>query len=210
MRTSIKYIFALLLTLAAISTVNAAAQAPAATQAGPASDSLSGPELAVGYTFLHSNAPPGGCGCFNLNGANATFALPVKPRSFELVGDITITHAGGITSSGYSLTLSTFTAGGRYLHRLGHFPVQAYGQGLIGVAHSSGTLIPAQNPGVSSNAGAAFAANLGGGVDLDINRRFSLRLVEADYLITTFDNNVNNRQNHLRISSGVIVRFGKK
>ena len=209
MRASIKYIFAFLLTIAAVSPLNAAAQAPA-TQSGPARDQLSGLELAVGYTFLHSNAPPGGCGCFNLNGANATFALPVRPGSFELVGDITVTHAGGITSSGYNLTLSTFTAGGRYQYRLGNSPIHAYGQGLIGVAHSSGTLIPAQTPGVSSNASAAFAANLGGGVDLDINRRFSLRLVEADYLITTFDNNVNNRQNHLRISSGVVVRFGKK
>jgi outer membrane immunogenic protein len=211
MQLRIKYAFGLLVMIAAVSTAAAKAQTPAAAPAAPApvSDGSSRPELAVGYTFLHSNAPPGGCGCFNLNGGNATFALPVKPGMFDLVGDITVTHAGGISSSGYTLTLSTFTVGGRYLHPLGHSPLEGYGQALIGVAHSSGTLIPAQSPGVSSNAGATFVANLGGGVDLRINHRFSLRLAEADYLVTTFNNSVNNRQNHLRISSGLVVRFGK-
>jgi len=189
MRPSIQSIFALLL-IAAISPAHA--------------------QLALGYTFLDSNAPPGGCGCFNLNGGNATFAMPVKPGMFDLVGDITVTHAGGITSSGYTLTLSTFTVGGRYLHSLGHSPLQGYAQALLGVVHSSGTLIPAPSPGVTSNAGATLAANLGGGVDLHINRRFSVRLAEVDYMVTTFDNSVNNRQNHLRVSSGIVVRFGKK
>jgi peptidoglycan-associated lipoprotein len=31
-------------------------------------------ELALGYTYMHSNAPPCGCGCFNLNGGSATVA----------------------------------------------------------------------------------------------------------------------------------------
>jgi hypothetical protein len=34
-------------------------------------------------------------------------------------------------------------------------------------------------------AGAAFAANFGGGLDMRVNRRFSLRLAEVDYLLTT-------------------------
>jgi outer membrane immunogenic protein len=212
MQLRIQCALGLLVMIAASSTVAADAQTPAAAPAAtpaPVSDGSSSPELAIGYTFLHSNAPPGGCGCFNLNGGNATFALPVKPGMFDLVGDVTVTHAGGISSSGYTLTLSTFTAGGRYLYPLGHSRLQAYAQALIGVAHSSGTLIPAQSPLVTSNAGATFVANLGGGANLRINRRFSLRLAEADYLVTTFDNNVNNRQNHLRISSGVVIQFGK-
>ena len=214
MQLRIKYAFGLLMTIAVVSAVPSLAQTatPATAPAAPAAatpDTSSRPKLAVGYTFLHSNAPPGGCGCFNLNGGNATFALPVKPGMFDLVGDITVTHTGGISSSGYTLTLSTFTVGGRYLHPLGHLPLEGYGQALIGVAHSSGTLIPTQSPGVTSNAGATFVANLGGGLDLRINRRFSLRLAEADYLVTTFNNSVNNRQNHFRISSGVVIRFGK-
>jgi outer membrane immunogenic protein len=163
-------------------------------------------ELAFDYNYVHSNAPPGDCGCINLNGGSATFAWPVKPGGFAVVGEISVTHAGGISSNGYDLTLSTFTAGARYLPRLGHSPMQPFGQVLVGVAHSSGSLVQAPNP-AASNAGAAFAALVGGGLDLRANGRFSIRLVEADYLVTTFDNGINDHQNNLRISAGIVFHF---
>jgi peptidoglycan-associated lipoprotein len=164
-------------------------------------------ELALDYSYLRSNAPPDGCGCFNLNGGSATFAWTLKPEgAFALVGDITAAHAGSITSSGYGLTLSAYTVGARYQPRIGHSPWQPFGQVLVGLAHSSGSLVEGQSP-ATSNAGAAFAANLGGGLDLGVNRRFSFRLVEADYLVTTFDNGVNDHQNNLRLSAGVVLRF---
>ena len=206
MRLRITHTFALLLTIAAVS-IAAVAQVP--DQAPPASDKPLRAELALDYSYLRSNAPPGGCGCFNLNGGSATFAWPVKPGSFALAGDVTVAHAGAVSNTGDSLTLSTFTAGGRYLPKLGHSPVQPFGQALIGLAHSSGTLVQGSNPG-AGNAGAAFAANLGGGLDLHANRRFSLRLIDADYLVTTFDNGSNNHQNNLRISAGVIIHFCEK
>jgi len=208
MRLRIKTTFALLLTLAAVSTRPAVAQVPPA-QPMPASDKPYRAELAFGYTYLHSNAPPGGCGCFNLNGGNATFAWPIKSGMFALVGDVTVAYAGAVSTTGDSLTLSTFTAGGRYLPRLKHSPLQPFGQVLAGLAHSSGTLVQGSNPG-AGNAGAAFAANLGGGLDLRATRRFSVRLVEADYLLTTLDNGSNNYQNNLRISAGMVVHFGEK
>jgi len=62
---------------------------------------------------------------------------------------------------------------------------------------------------LTANAGSAFAANLGGGVDWRASRRFSVRLLEADYLVTTFDNGVNDHQNSLRLGAGVVMRFGK-
>jgi hypothetical protein len=43
-------------------------------------------------------------------------------------------------------------------------------------------------------------------VDLHLDHHFSLRLVEADYLPTTFANGVNGRQNNPRIGAGVAVR----
>jgi peptidoglycan-associated lipoprotein len=220
MRLRIGTTFALLLTVAAVSIASALAQSQDQAPVAPAPSSVNSAkplraELALGYTYLRSNVPPGGCGCFNLNGGNATFAwlLPsassVKPGSFALVGDVTITHAGAAASTGDSLTLSTFTAGARYLPRLGRSPVQPYGQALIGLAHSSGTLVQGTHP-AAQNAGAAFAANLGGALDLRFSRRFSVRLIEADYLVTTFDNGINNHQNNLRITAGVVMRFGKR
>jgi hypothetical protein len=91
---------------------------------------------------------------------------------------------------------------------MGRSSSHTFGQALIGLAHSSGAFIQGSNPG-ATNAGAAFAAHLGGGLDLGVNRRFSLRLIGAGYLATTFDNGVNNRQNILRIGAGVAIHFGK-
>jgi peptidoglycan-associated lipoprotein len=208
MRLRIGNTFALLLTVAAGSIAPALAQSPdqAPVQLAPAAGKPLRSELALGYSYLRSNEPPGGCGCFNLNGGSATFAWPVKPGSFALVGDVTVAHEGSAANAGATLTLSAFTAGARYLPKLGRSPVQPYGQALVGLAHSTGTLVQGANP-AAQNAGAAFAANLGGGLDLRASRRFSVRLIEADYLVTTFDNSTNNHQNNLRIGAGVVLRF---
>ena len=201
MRIRNQYSFALLLACAVVSTASAVAQAP--VQPAASSEKHLRAELALDYTLLRSNAPPGGCSCFNLNGGSATFAWPLKPASqFALVGDLTAAHASGISSAGYDLLLSTYTVGARYRPRLGHSPLEPFGQVLLGAAHTSGALVSGQ-----TNAGAAFAANLGGGLDLRANQRFSFRLIEADYLVTTIDNGVNNHHNNLRISSGFVVRF---
>lgn len=201
MRLRINRTFALLLTIAVASTTQVVAQ----TSGRPASNKPRA-DLALGYTYLHSNAPPGGCGCFNLNGGNATFAWPLGSGQFALAGDVTIAHAATVTTSGDNLTLSTFTAGVRYLPPLRLSSLQPFGQVLLGLAHSSGTLVRGSNPG-AANAGAAFAGNFGGGLDLHATARFSVRLVEADYLLTSFDNGSNNHQNDLRISAGAVIHF---
>ena len=75
------------------------------------------------------------------------------------MGDITADHAGSISSSGYSLTLSAYTVGARYRQHIGHSPLQPFGQVLVGLAHSSGSLVGGQSP-AASNAGAAFAGSV--------------------------------------------------
>ncbi len=127
-------------------------------------------------------------------------------EKFALAGDVTIANAGAVSTSGDNLTFSTFTAGVLYLPPMKSRSFQPFGQVLVGIAHSSGTLVQGANPGAAS-AGAAFAGNFGGGLDLRVNPRFSIRLVEADYLLTTFDNGTNNHQNNLRISAGVVIHF---
>jgi outer membrane immunogenic protein len=74
----------------------------------------------------------------------------------------------------------------------------------VGGAHASGSLVEGSG---SSTGGGAFASLVGGGVDLRATRRFSIRLVEADYLVTTFDNGGNNHQNNFRIGAGVVFHF---
>jgi len=161
------------------------------------------PELALNYTYLHANAPPGGCGCFSLNGGSAEFAWPVGLRGVALAGDVTVAHANKIGNSNSSLTLSSFTTGVRYSPPLKRTRYQPFGQLLIGYSHLSGPFTQSQ-VATSSN---GFAAHLGGGLDARVSRRLALRLIEADYLVTTFDNGVNNHQNLLRLSAGIVLRF---
>ena len=204
LRINRTFVLFLLLTIAAVSACPALAQ-NSIQPATPAEKPLRA-ELAFDYSYLHSNAPPGGCGCFNLNGGSATFAWAIKPGKWDLVGDITSAHASNISAAGYGLTLSAFTAGVRYLPRFHHSSLQPFGQVLVGIAHSSGTLVQGSNS-ATTNPGAAFASNLGGGLDLNATRRFSIRLIEADYLVTTFNNGTNNHQNNLRIGAGVVIHF---
>ena len=62
-------------------------------------------------------------------------------------------------------------------------------------------------PEVSSFTYAAnrFAYGFGGGIDVNLNRRFAIRIVQADYLRT----HMQVTGNELRLQSGVVVRFGK-
>src|SRR3984957_3601339 len=134
MRLSIYREFAVLLTIDVASLCPASAHA----QAAPTTESTARPEVALGYTYLRSNAPQGSCGCFNVSGGNATFAWPLASGKFALAGDVTIAHAGTVSSSGDNLTLSTFTAGGRYLPPMKRRKFQPLGQGLAGRAPPRG------------------------------------------------------------------------
>ena len=202
MRIRIKAKFVLLLVMTAVSFMGSVATAQRSTT--PSTQPR--PELALEYTFVHSNAPPGSCTCFNLNGGTANFAWPIKSGGFALAADLSVTHAGSISSNGDDLTLTAFTVGGRYTRRIGHSPLRPFGQVLVGFAHSSGSLVEGRSSSVT-NSGAAFTANIGGGVDLRVSHRFSVRIVDANYFVTTFDNGDNNHQNNLRLDSGLVVRL---
>jgi opacity protein-like surface antigen len=61
----------------------------------------------------------------------------------------------------------------------------------------------------------AFALTVGGGFDIKINKKFSLRPIQAEYLYTRFGNNCNlelcsnnNNQNSFRLKSGFVVGWG--
>ncbi len=175
----------------------------AKAQQSPVDSTKPRPELALTYTYVHANAPPAGCGCFSLNGGSAEFAWPTGSRGVALAGDVTVGHTNSIGSSGASLTLSSFTTGVRYSPPLKRTRFQPFGEILVGYGHISGSFTQRQTTSSSNG----FAANLGGGLDAHLNQRLSLRLIEADYLVTTFDNGINNHQNLLRISTGIILRF---
>jgi hypothetical protein len=108
----------------------------------------------------------------------------------------------------YDLTLTAITAGVRYRPML-RSKWDPFGQILIGVANANGSLVEGNTP-AAKNSTLNFASQVGGGLDYRLSPRFSLRIAEADYFLTTTSNGVNDHQNNLRVSSGFAYRFGRR
>ena len=54
----------------------------------------------------------------------------------------------------------------------------------------------------------AFATALGAGFDRKLSKHVAWRVVQAEYLITKFQDGNNNFQNNLRLATGLVFRFG--
>jgi peptidoglycan-associated lipoprotein len=190
----LKSVLLLMLVLCGASTLVPAAQA----QAEP-----SQLEAGIDYNFVRANGPPGGCGCFSMNGANARASVRLA-GGFSAVGEFGGEFSSDVNGTGEDLTLYSYLFGPRYTVRKWE-RWQPFAQLLVGGAHASGTF----EPSVSGTSGSynAFAMVAGGGLDINLTKRIGIRAVEADYYLTLFPNGVNGHQNNLRIAAGVYFRF---
>lgn len=178
---------------------------PLRAQSSPASaPALPQAEIAVGYSYLHSNAPPGGCGCFSMNGFTVQGGFPVERKGFSVVADFTVETKTNVDGTRTSLTLGSFSVGTRY--RLIDRGWEPFGEVLLGGvrAHGGYNKIGITSP---DSATLSFAGTIGGGLDRRLSQHWSLRLIEADYMPTTFDNGSNNHQNNLRVAAGLAFHF---
>lgn len=166
--------------------------------------SISKVEAAVGYSYVHTNAPPGDCGCFSLNGGTGSVAYYFR-NDFGAVAEISGQAASNIGAGQQDLTLVSYLFGPRYRWHPGRKLVP-FGQVLAGGAHAGNSFAA----GSGGNAGAAnvFAAAIGGGVDFTLTSHIAIRPAQLDYYLTRFDNGSNDHQNNLRYSGGIIFRFG--
>jgi outer membrane immunogenic protein len=173
-----------------------------APAAGAQSDS-SKLELGVDYNYVRANGPPGGCGCFSMNGGNIWAAYNLT-RNFSAVAEFSGQHAGNIAGLGEDLTLFSYLFGPRYTLRASDRWLP-FAQVLVGGAHASGTYEPTLTG--ASGSYNSFSLVAGGGLDISLTHRVAIRAFEGDYYLTRFPNGVNGRQNNLRISAGFIFRF---
>jgi len=163
-------------------------------------------ELSLGYSYVHTNAPPDHCGCFSMNGASAAYQFRLSD-SIGIVGDLGVEHAGNVRSSGLDLTLTSVLGGARYTDsHVAAGRVALFGQALVGVTRASGGLA-AIAPG-AHGASTDFSALVGAGIDIQVSPRLSLRALELDYFLTRLPNGVNGYQNNLRASIGLVFHFG--
>jgi hypothetical protein len=123
------------------------------------------------------------------------------------VVDVSSQFTSHASSTGNSLTLTSFLAGGRFqlpepwLRRIRKHRPLPFAQVLVGAAHAGGG-----EAGVG-DASYGFAARLGGGIDVPVSSRFSIRAIQIDYFPTTFANAANDHQNNLMVSAGIVFRW---
>ncbi|HTZ99280.1 MAG TPA: outer membrane beta-barrel protein [Candidatus Aquilonibacter sp.] len=153
-------------------------------------------EVFAGYSYLHSSVT-GTSFSANLNGGSAS--VSVNPTSWlGLVGDFGGYHGGlNSDSSGINGELYTYMFGPKSAFRVGRFT--PFVQSLFGGIHaSSGSAFGSEN---------AFAMATGGGLDVNAAQHLGIRLVQAEYVLTTLHDGVNNRQNSVRVSAGIVFRW---
>jgi len=149
-----------------------------------------------------------------------------------------ITNPGGTLSVldvGVQNT-TAFTYGGPRIYFRTH-RLAPFGQVLVGAAYrhlttgvtalTSATtpIVPVVNPaglfpgpltlvsGQLTNVNNAFSMRIGGGLDYRLNKHFSIRAVEVDYILTRFPNLSNGfreNQNSIAASAGAIFTFGEQ
>jgi outer membrane immunogenic protein len=164
-------------------------------------------DAAAAYHWVRSNAGPGECGCFGLNGGGISGSWNVR-GPWSAVVDFSAEYAGSAPTTGSSLTLSSYLAGVRYrlpqpwLH--GAHKPQPFAQILLGAGHAGGGVA-----GVG-DASFGFATRIGGGVDVPISPRFSLRVIQIDYYLTTFANATNDHQNNLLVGAGFVFHWSRQ
>ena len=163
-------------------------------------------EISFNYSYARSNAAPGQCGCFNMNGGSSEVAFHAF-RALSVVADLTGERATTIgPTAGDDLSLVVFTVGPRFSHRFSGGKFTPFVQGLVGAAHGFDGLFPGAG-GTLSGAASSLAVLAGGGLDLTINRHLAIRAIQADYLRTQLPNGQANEQNLLRLGAGIVLRI---
>jgi len=178
-------------------------------------------ELFLGYSYLH--AVPGlaaGNRLVWLNGGSASIAYNFN-RYLGIVGDVgaltnsQVRFTGAYTSTvdvnNANVNVITYLFGPRLSFRK-YNRITPFAQVLFGGAHAgavsltpctfSCTLLPAEN---------AFAMTAGGGLDIKVHRHFAIRVIQAEYLMTRFQDYTTGAtatQNDVRLSAGIVFRFG--
>lgn len=176
-------------------------------------------EVTGDYSYFRFN--PGLPSYFNshsLNGGGGQVTFFITPN-IGLAGDLQgygsytqCTKPGAIIQGCASGNLFTYMFGPQLKARMGK--LEPFGEVLLGGAHSNlygnacskiSGLCESKSP--SNN---AFSLAVGGGVDFAVTEKITIRIVDADYVLTRFGNNFtggNNSQSNFRFQTGIQFQF---
>jgi outer membrane protein OmpA-like peptidoglycan-associated protein len=179
-------------------------------------------EWFMGYSYLRAVPTLAAANRLDwLNGGSTSIAFNLT-RYLGLVGDF-----GGFNETRLLLTTGnppraaapyqavddgtvfTFLAGPRFSFR-SHERFTPFVQALFGDVRASQELLcPSCTPSLPTEN--AFALTAGGGLDIKASHHFAIRAIQAEYMMTRFENFAAGKtagQNDMRLSSGLVFRFG--
>jgi outer membrane immunogenic protein len=171
----------------------------AAAQAAVRDHASASLDLGVNYIWLHAIAPAGQCGCFSANGGSGTVALNFggAAHDLSLLADLSGSHSSNLNGTSQTITIADYLFGVRYtLH--GRHRFAPYGQALIGASHETSNYAY-----VLSTTSVAFSG--GGGATLRIAPHLGWNVFQADWIHSDLPNGSNNRQNDVRLGTGIFL-----
>lgn len=184
-------------------------------------------ELALDYSFARYAPSASYTQGHSLNGGGGAIKVNVN----EFLGFVMDLQGYGSNKTSFTIPPNTYFPGGgagtvqgnlfTYLFgpeiKVRAHGIHPFGHLLFGAAHSNvyGNAFKQICQPITGScafnkapAGDAFAMTFGGGVDIPINKNFSFRPAEVDYLYTRFTNQFTNAgQNNVRFSAGLVISF---
>jgi hypothetical protein len=153
-------------------------------------------EVFGGYSYLRFESTQlGFANRLNLNGAIVEVSLPDLYEGFGIAADVSGHFA-------HEMEEFNFLIGPQYAYSWKG--LRLTGHALFGKSRDR-LLQPGTTQLEPSNLGRGIA--LGGSLDFSLSDRLSVRPIQADYLITNF---FGSTQHNVRLSTGLIFRFGKR
>jgi opacity protein-like surface antigen len=200
----------------------AAGSAAAAPDSNGANVATPRVELFLGYSYLRAVPTLAEGNRFVwLNGGSTSIAFNFN-RYLGLVGDFagfadSQLRVNGAASPGKVVDSSgsayTYLYGPRLSFRK-HDRFTPFAQVLFGGVHASPVTISSDCSGAGCTplpAENKFAMTAGGGLDIRVHRHIAIRVIQAEYLMTNFDDpstGQNATQNDVRLSAGIVFRLG--
>jgi outer membrane protein OmpA-like peptidoglycan-associated protein len=152
----------------------------------------------VGYSFFDYRPGVTFTGPVRMQGGSASLEYSLN-HWFGIVGDFGGYHTGSINNTPVDVTALTYMFGPRVTYR-NSSRVTPFAQVLFGGGWAN------QNLAVPAN---AFVLSAGGGFDVSLTKHFAWRMIQAEYLMTRFENVGGSfPENNFRVSSGLVIKWG--
>lgn len=159
-------------------------------------------EIFGGYSYLRADDNTDG---IDLHGWNASGAINYKKWG-GVVADFSGHYDTVTLSPGVRADVGTylFLVGPRFTYRENSV-IEPFGHVLLGAARVNTTAFT--SIGRIDADDTAFALAVGGGLDAKVHKNLAIRLFQADYVLTRFNDD---NQHNFRLSTGLVLRLGEQ